>query len=283
MSSEKKIMIITDTGSDILEFEAEKMDIRMTSIRSSFPNTEFVTNSEEEFSRFYDLLAREEALPVSSQPSPQEFVSLYEEAREKDMDVIVITISSKLSGTYSGACLAKDISEYENVYVVDSLLATLAQRVLVEYACKLRDSGMRAKDIVKNLNEKKHKVVLTGVPTTMLYLKKGGRVSPVIAAVGDVLGIKPVLALREGVIVNIKKARGNSAAKSSMTKLMEETKPDYSFPIYFGYSGVFETGKAFMDETSEKYGLDNVVIHNVGPAIGTHIGPGALLLSFMAE
>ena len=112
----------------------------------------------------------------------------------------MITISSKLSGTYNGAMLAKDMAEYDNIYVVDSLQASLSERLLVEYAVKLRDAGMGAKELVRKLEQDRERVILTGVPSTLLYLKMGGRISPVVAAVGGVIGIKPVLWLKDGVI-----------------------------------------------------------------------------------
>ena len=256
-----RMRIITDTGTDILEKEAKKLGIELVAIRSNFTDT----------------------LPVSSQPSPAEFLEFFEDAKEKQEEVVVITISSKLSGTYNGAMLAKDMAEYDNIYVVDSLQASLSERLLVEYAVKLRDAGMGAKELVRKLEQDRERVILTGVPSTLLYLKMGGRISPVVAAVGGVIGIKPVLWLKDGVIESRSKARGMRMAKSGMQSFLKDYEADPAMPVMFAHSDNAEMGQQFMEETVQQFGLTGCSLHEIGMAIGTHIGPDALMMAFMRK
>lgn len=277
------MIIVTDTGSDILEREAKEMQIELVQICSNFPDITFCRNTEENFAAFYQKLRTSEELPVSSQPSPVSFQEIYEKAWEQDQEVLVITISSELSGTYNGAVLAKELADYEKVWVVDSKQASLSERMLVEYAVKLRERGMEMEELVAHLEEARNRIVLTGVPESLLYLKKGGRISPMVAAVGGVIGIKPVLRLHRGVIECCAKARGMKLAKSAMREFLEKNRVDESMPVMFAHSDNEEQGKEFMEETAERYGLSNCRLHEVGMAIGTHIGPNALLLCFLAE
>jgi len=278
-----RMRIITDTGTDILEKEAKKLGIELVAIRSNFTDTVFSENTESEFTRFYDKLRQTDTLPVSSQPSPAEFLELFEDAKEKQEEVVVITISSKLSGTYNGAMLAKDMAEYDNIYVVDSLQASLSERLLVEYAVKLRDAGMGAKELVRKLEQDRERVILTGVPSTLLYLKMGGRISPVVAAVGGVIGIKPVLWLKDGVIESRSKARGMRMAKSGMQSFLKDYEADPAMPVMFAHSDNAEMGQQFMEETVQQFGLTGCSLHEIGMAIGTHIGPDALMMAFMRK
>ncbi len=278
-----RMRVITDTGTDILDKEAQKLGIELVAIRSNFTDTVFSENTEAEFTRFYDKLRQTDTLPVSSQPSPAEFLELFEDAKEKQEEVVVITISSKLSGTYNGAMLAKDMAEYDNIYVVDSLQASLSERLLVEYAVKLRDAGMGAKELVRKLEQDRERVILTGVPSTLLYLKMGGRISPVVAAVGGVIGIKPVLWLKDGVIESRSKARGMRMAKSGMQSFLKDYEADPAMPVMFAHSDNAEMGQQFMEETVQQFGLTGCSLHEIGMAIGTHIGPDALMMAFMRK
>ena len=234
--------IITDTGSDILETEAKAMGVDLVPISANFEDVIFDRNTEENFKAFYEKLRREEQLPVSSQPSPAAFLEKYEAAEETGEEVLVILISSKLSGTYNGAVLAKEMCGYEKIYIVDSLQASLSLRLLVEYAVKLKEEGKSAEEIAGILEEVKNRTYLTGVPSTLLYLKKGGRISPVVAAVGNVMGIKPVLLLRNGEIEGYSKARGMKAAKSGMQAFLKKGEVDCCMPVEFAHSNNPEMG-----------------------------------------
>ena len=280
---EIKMVIVTDTGSDILESEAKQMQVELVPICSNFEDITFSRNTEENFKAFYQKLRETEVLPFSSQPSPSAFLEIYERAREQGREVLVITISSELSGTYNGALLAKEISGYEKIEVVDSRQASLSERLLVEYAVKLRDEGKDREQLRSCLEEAKERILLTGVPESLTYLKKGGRISPVIAAVGGIMGIKPVLRLKDGVIECCAKARGMKMARSSMRSFLEQNEVDPCMPVLFAHSDNEQMGREFMEETADKCELSGCVLHDVGMAIGTHLGPGAILMSFLAK
>ena len=186
------IQIITDSASDITRKEAEDMGIHIVPLRIQFEDGECPQETEEDFLTFYERLEKAKELPKTSQPSPQTYLEYFEEAEKAQDEVLVITLSSGLSGTIGAAQTAKDISEYEKVYIVDSRQAILAQRMLVEYAVKLRAEQMPVKEIVAKLEELRDQITVCGMLDTLTYLKKGGRIPAALAVVGNVIGIKPV-------------------------------------------------------------------------------------------
>ena len=117
----------------------------------------------------------------------------------------------------------------------------------------------------------------------MKYLKKGGRVSPVIANIGDVIGIKPVLWLKDGVIECKMKVRGLKAAKAGMQSFLKDNEISDELPVMFGHSNNEAKGASFMNETMEKFNLSGSSLHNIGPIIGTHTGPDALMMCFVKK
>lgn len=165
--------IITDTGSDILEIEAKAMGVDLVPISANFEDVIFDRNTEENFKAFYEKLRSEEQLPVSSQPSPAAFLEKYEAAEETGEEVLVILISSKLSGTYNGAVLAKEMCGYEKIYIVDSLQASLSLRLLVEYAVKLKEEGKSAEEIAGIIRRSKEPHLSYRCSVHIIIFEKG--------------------------------------------------------------------------------------------------------------
>ncbi|MBR3971322.1 MAG: DegV family protein, partial [Ruminococcus sp.] len=172
--SDKKVRIIVDSASDLAEGIAEKVTVLPMTLR--FGDTEYVDGVNITNKEFYEKLIESDELPTTSQIMPLAFEEAYRETIEAGEDVIVITISSKLSGTYQSACIAKEEVE-GNVYVVDSLSAAIGEGILVEYAVRLKEQGKSAAEIASALEEKRHNVRLIAMLNTLEYLKKGGRIS----------------------------------------------------------------------------------------------------------
>lgn len=150
------MMIITDSASDITIKEAEAMDIRIVWLKTRFSDGDFPMKTEEDFDRFFLKLAEEKELPVTSQPSPEKYLKYFEEAKEKEEEVLVITLSSGLSGTINAANVAKQASGYHKITVIDSEQAIITQRFLVQKAVEMRDSGKSISEIEDKINELKN-------------------------------------------------------------------------------------------------------------------------------
>ena len=277
------MMIITDSASDITEKEAEEMDIRLVWLKTKFSDGDFPMKTEEDFCRFFDKLAEEKDLPMTSQPSPEEYLEFFEEAKSKDEEVLVLTLSSGLSGTINAANLAKQMSEYDKIWIIDSEQAIITQRFLVQKAAELRKEGKTTEDIVEILEDLKKRVTVCGMLDTLTYLRKGGRIPAALAVVGNMLHIKPVIELKDKTLTMLGKARGRSGGMKYLWKEFESYDIDREEPVYFGYTSDREIGEKFMMDTVEKYGLKNYKLYPVGGIIGTHVGPACVAISFVKK
>ncbi|MBO5281602.1 MAG: DegV family protein [Lachnospiraceae bacterium] len=277
------IRIITDSASDIPQGLRE--DLTVLPMHVYFGQEEFLDGVNLSHKQFYERLIEEEELPKTSQISPFEFEHVYEEAVAAGEQVIVITISSKLSGTYQSACIAA--ADYEGrVYVVDSLNATLGERCLVDYALRLKEQGKTAEQIVAELERGKTRIRLLALLDTLEYLKKGGRISKSVAMVGGMLSIKPVIAVVDGEVAMVGKARGSRNGSNLLVQEIEKAGGvDFSMPYYLGYTGLddhllrkyIEDSRALWEGHAEQ--LEST---SVGGTIGTHVGPGAIAVFFFA-
>lgn len=277
------LQIITDSASDITREEAQEMNIFVVPLRIQFEDGECPQETGEDFPKFYERLVQSEKLPTTSQPSPQEYLGYFEAAQEKGDEVLVITLSSGLSGTIGAAETAKQICGYDKIAIVDSRQAIMAQRMVVEYALSLRNQGMELNSIVKKLEELRDHITVCGVVDTLTYLRKGGRIPAGMDIIGNVIGIKPVIVLENCVLKPLAKVRGRKAGKKMLYRRLEQVELDERFPVYFGYSSNRKLGEEFMKETIEKYHLKNAALFPVGGVIGTHVGTDCIAISFVEK
>ena len=232
--------------------------------------------------KFYEMLTSSDLLPTTSQPTPMAFEDAYRELVEAGHEVVCITISSTLSGTYQSATIAAD--EFDGkVFVVDSRSAAIGAGLLVEWALKLAEEGKNGQEILEALIEKRKEIRLFAMVDTLEYLKKGGRLSSTVAFVGGVLNLKPIITLEEGEIKVAGKARGQKAAFSTLTKICQEAGVNTEEPYMLGYTGISDENLTkYMAENSDLWPADSEKTI-IGATIGTHAGPGAVAMAFFAK
>ena len=278
------IKIMTDSTSDIdLEY-AKKLNIEVVPLKVIFGQKEYKDRVDLQPEQFYDLLASSNSLPSTSQPSPQDYLDIYEKIKENKDTLIVITLSSVLSGTYQSACIAKDLVDYENIYIIDSLNATQGLRLIVEKAVQLRNNGLSAQEIVNVIEEYKTRVHIYAYVDTLEYFYKGGRLSKTSATVGTMLKLKPIVGLKNGTLDVFAKARGALKATTKVIDVIKEHgEIDLNEPISIGYTGDTSGLDKFENTLREEFGFDEVLHGYVGPVIGTHAGPGARLIAYVTK
>lgn len=276
----EKIRIITDSGSDLLPDFAQNLTVLPLTIR--FGEEEFRDGVNLSHREFFEKLTSSKEMPKTSLIPPGEFEAAFDRAEADGETVVAVILSSRLSGTYQSALLAAQ--DRENVYVVDSMGATLGQQILVRYALRLADQGMSGKKIAEALERVKGHVRLMGVPDTLEYLHRGGRISKTVALVGGALAIKPVLALRNGEVVMIGKARGAKNADNYLIREIDSAGGvNFEMPFCLGYTGL-------SDDALQRYiagskalwegKVKELPISTVGATIGTHVGPNAIVVAF---
>ena len=278
------IKIITDSTSDIDIEYAKTLKIEVVSLKVIIDGKDYKDRIDLQPSNFYELLEKSSVLPTTSQPSPQDFLDLYEDAKNQGDSIIVITLSSQVSGTYQSACIAKDLADYNNIYVIDSFNATQGLRLIVEKAVKLRNEGKSVQEIVNIIEEYKHRVHILAVVDTLEYFYKGGRLSKTSATMGTLLKFKPIVGLEDGKLVLISKARGTQKAISKIIDIIHEIGDiDLNEPICIGYTGNDDGLDKFEDILKNEFHFSNPSHGFVCTVIGTHAGPGARLIAYISQ
>lgn len=278
-----KTRIIIDSTADLSVELKDKLSIVPLTVH--FGDEEYLDGVTIDHKTFYEKLIESDELPTTSQAAPDSFIKEFDKIKEAGDSAVVITISSKLSGTYQSATIAAE--DYENIYVVDSGSAAIGSGILAERALELADSGIDAREIAETLNKEKEKIVIIALLDTLEYLKKGGRISKTVAFAGAVLNIKPVISVENGEIAILGKARGS---KMGNNLLVEEIKKsggvDFEKPVMLGYSGLSDALLLKYIEDSKylwEKGLKDIRYTAIGSVIGTHAGPGAIAAAFFKK
>lgn len=277
------VRIITDSASDIVGNKRE--DLRILPVSITFGEEEFQDGINLTHQMFYEKLIECDELPVTSQVPPFAFEKAFREAVEAGNQVIAVTLSSKLSGTWQSACIAAE-GFGGKVRVVDSENASIGQHALVEYALRLKDAGLGIEEIVERLEADKKRIRLIALLDTLEYLKKGGRISKAAAMAGSLLSIKPVIAIQRGEVAILGKARGSKQGNNLLAEQIRQTGGiDFGKPFVLGYTGLSDAmlRKYIKDhESFWKSSVDALETSSVGGTIGTHIGPGAIGVAFFS-
>jgi len=275
------VRIIVDSTTDLNITVLDKVTVNPITIR--FGNTEYTDGVDITNKEFYEKLIESDVLPTTSQPTPDSFEQLFKKVKDNGDKAIVITISSKLSGTYQSATIASE--EYkDSVYIVDSKSATIGAGILTEYALRLIQEGKDAEEIYNRLIEVRDNICIVALLDTLEYLKKGGRISTTAAIAGSILSIKPVINVVDGVINTLGKARGSKQGNNLLVKEIQEAGGvDFTMPLLLGYTGLNDTLLKKYIEDSAYLWRDSVrelPTTIIGSAIGVHAGPGAVAVAF---
>ena len=276
------VKFIIDSASDVLPGECKKLDVIHVPLTVRFGDKEFADAVDLSHKKFYKMLTSgKEAHPTTSQVTPAAWSEVMEQVVENGDTAVVITISSKLSGTYQSACIAAE--EFEGkVFVVDSMTATIGERLLLEMGIRLAHEGLDAAAIAAKLDAVKDKVRIYARLDTLEYLRKGGRISSTTAVVGTMLNIKPIIAVRDGLVENVAKARGPKAADKQLRELVAKSGGiDFSKPLCAAWSGLEDDNlKTFLADSSDMLCGTEVPVATVGCVIGAHVGPGAVAIAY---
>lgn len=276
------IKILLDTSSDYTVEEVQAKGMDLVPLHITLGEADYRDAYDLSKDKFYELLTSNEEFPKTSQPTPQDFVDIFEDVEEKGDELICILLSSKLSGTFQSATLAKNIVDYDNIHLVDSLGATHMIRLMAGHAQELIESGKSASEIVAVLEEMKSKIKVLAVVDTLEYLCKGGRVSKATAAIGEMAKVKPMITVANGEVAVIGKSLGKNKAISNLLKAFEECEVDERFPIYSVSTLGTENCEVFEKRFTEAGNSFKERVQ-IGATIGTHVGPGAFGVIFVEK
>ena len=278
------IRIITDSAADFEPQELEQLNISCIPLSVRFGEDEYQENVNLSKDQFYELLLGNGELPKTSQASPQILLDLFEDAAKAGDDAIYFTLSSALSGTYQSALMTKSLAECDRCHVVDSRNATGGQRLILETAVKLREEGKTAEEILAGVEDVRSRIVLFACIDTLEYLYKGGRISQTAYKLGTLANIKPIITVESDGSIGIPaKAMGMRKGMDYLCKQALSKPADPGFPFYVMYTNNISVARALADKLREN-GIPVPDAQNiqVGDAIGSHIGPDACGLVYVA-
>lgn len=277
------VRIITDSASDMSPAEHPALAVLPLSV--TFGTDVYMDGIDIDHQRFYEMLVERDELPKTGQVNPYAFSQAIAEAREAGDEAVIITVGAKLSGTNQSARTALAEAPGGDVFVVDSNNVTLGERVLVEYALRLVDEGHSASQIAAAVEAVRDRVVVIGLLETLEYLVRGGRLSAAAGAVGTLLNVKPVVAVEDGLIVQLGKARGSKNGRNLLNQKVKNAGGiDFSMPLALGYTGLSDAVlKKYIEDSAALWAghtEGELPVHTIGATIGTHVGPGAVAVAF---
>lgn len=275
------IRIIVDSTADVSNKIKDKLTVVPLTLR--FGNEEYTDGVNITKTEFYEKLIENGVMPSTSQANIDDFDKVFAKTCADGDRAVVLTVSSKLSGTYNSARIASE--DYQGkIFVVDSQSVSIGIGVLAEVALELAEDGCTAEYIAKYIEEEKKRVKIIAMFDTLEYLRRGGRISKTAAVAGGLLSIKPVITLKDGEITILGKARGSKQANNFLiSEISNAGGIDFLKPLLLGYTGLSDTTlKKYIEDSADIYKghIDYPDYTIIGSVVGTHAGPGAIGIAF---
>ncbi len=287
LNAMKKIIITTDTASDITLETAEKYGIHLMPINITIDGKSYKDRYDITPEEFYDILPKCNEIPKTSQITVSQHIDEFKKFSD-EYTIIHIPISANASGTYQSACLAaneiKDENPDADITVVDPSSFSYGYGYYAIEAAKMANDGKTKEEIISYLEDGFSKTKIFFAPDTLDYLKKGGRISSKAKIIADVLDITPILSIEEGLVMSKDKVRGRKKVMGKIADMVNDAMDkDTDQPFVIMHALDSEKAEKFRDILIEKTGKTNFVIEVLGPTIGIHAGPGAFGVIFRGK
>jgi DegV family protein with EDD domain len=272
------LKIVTDSTAYLPEATVLQHDIRVVPLYVHFGEEAFREGVELSNAEFYARLKEAPKLPTTSQPSVGDFHEVFKELVETGHEIVTLTISSKLSGTWNSAMAAKEMLPGASISVVDTLSTSIGLHLMIEAAAKAASAGATSQEIVDEVEQLKKRMYILFVVDTLEYLAKGGRIGNAKAFLGTLLNVKPILILQDGAIEPCEQARSKRKAEARMLDLMVEHLGDDGprAKVAITDSLVREEAQELGRELMAQLGCAPPLHSELGPVIGTYTGPGCI-------
>lgn len=282
--------IITDSTADLPEEYLKEHNIGCMNLSYILEGVTYGHGVELDWKEFYRMM-REGKMPTTSQVNPEEAKEYLEKVIQTDHEVLCLSFSSGLSGTYNSVRLAAEevMKEHADcrIIVIDTLCASLGEGLLVHKAVCLREQGKTMDEVAEWVNGHIQNLVHAFTVDDLFHLHRGGRVSKAAAVLGTLAGIKPKLHVdEEGHLILIGKVRGRKKSLTALVDYMEEKMGSYRDQndiVFISHGDSLEDAEIVRDLVKERFGIQNFLINRVGPTIGAHSGPGTIALFFLGE
>lgn len=268
----RKVQIVTDSTAYFTRKDASDKQINIVPLSVNFCGSIEKEGYSGEFRDFFDKLKNSSEFPTTSQPAVGDFVEAYKRALELGEEIITIVISAELSGTYNSARLAADIVAPEKITIIDSKTSAGNLKLLVELAVQLSEQGLSRNEIENEIIRQRENMSINLTVDTLEYLKRGGRLSNTTAFIGTLLNIKPVIGLVDGKLVPVGKERGKKRAMETIISKI----PENVNRISIAHIQNLDEAEQYKIELEKRFPNTKITIDELGPVIGSHLGPKAI-------
>lgn len=276
------VKIITDSVADLPPEVAQELGIAVVPLNVRFGDEIYRDGIDLTAEQFYEKLKYSQILPVTSVPSPATFVEVYDGLAEETDEIIAVILSSKLSGTYEVALQSVGLMKQKcRVEVIDSQWAVMAQGFIVITAARAAQAGASLDEVIGITHRNISRVDMRAAFDTLEYLKRGGRIGKAKAFLGSMLRVNPVITLKNGVVEPAGRTRSRAKAI------------DYLYNFAMSYSYIEEMAvedaacpgdvEALVEQLSRKFPKERIYRSKTTPVIGTHTGPGLLLVAILGD
>lgn len=275
------IQIITDSMTDIPKHLLEKYNIIVVPLTVNFGEDEYRDGIDLTGEAFYNKLAQAKELPTTSQVTPSTFVQIFQAVLKDGKEIICINGSSKASGTYQSAVLAKNELNNDKIDIFDTMALCFGGGFFVYEAAKMAEEGKNRKEIIDNLKAMKLKIDHIFTVDTLEYLKKGGRLNPMKATIATILNVKPILTVEEGLVESLDKVRGSKKVIGKMVELAKVRGENFSNKtVAVSHANNPEKAKELVELVKKELNPKEIILTEIGCTIGTHAGPGTLAIFY---
>jgi len=279
------IKIIADSVSDIPKDLRSELGIEIVPLEVNFSGHSYKDSVELDSGEFFEKLRKADKLPTTSQVNPGTFIEVFKKHLEHNNEVILVTLSSKLSGTYSAAVTAKGFLEEDGdrITIIDSESVSLGYGIMVIEAAEMINDGASKEDVIKKIKSRIGGIENIFVFDTLTYLHKGGRLSAGEAMIGGLLNIKPILSIERGELKAMDKVRGRKKTIQWVINKMKASGVDFTdkkVAIY--HADDYEYMMEFKNKIELELKVNNWIIGEVGAVVGTHSGPGCVAISYVS-
>jgi DegV family protein with EDD domain len=277
------LKIITDSAADLSLEVAEEYGITVVPLAVNINEKSYRDRFDLTPAEFYKMLAKENALPTTSQVTPQAFYEIFQKLVDEGHEVLAIIFSSELSGTFQSSVIAKDMVKTGRVEIFDTKGASVGHGLTVLEAARMAKEGKDLDIVLAKAKEMAGRMEHIFVVDSLDMLKKGGRISATQAFLGGMLNVKPVLQLKEGKIIPLDKVRGWKKALAKLINVMEERGRDFEQQVIgISHADYEEMAKDLAEQIKARFKVKDIFISEIGPVIGSHTGPGTIALFFQS-
>ena len=276
------VKIVTDSVSDIPPKVAKELGITIVPLHVRFGTEVYRDGVDLTADQFFDRLPRSKILPMTSVPSPGDYADVYNKLAEETDEILVITLTSKLSGTNDVAKQSIGLTKNKcRIEVIDSQLAVMGQGLIVITAARAARAGANFDEVLDIVNHNIPRVDFRAAFNTLEYLERGGRIGKAQAFLGSILKINPIIGMKDGLVI----PRGKERSRDKAIEHLFNFAMSYSYieEMAIEYATAVDEAETLVDRLSSRFPKERIYLSRTGPVIGTHTGPSLLIVTVLGD